>query len=282
MTGAASILDRGEQRIPGRTRRISPSLEPAGISSDDRARDSGADDPVAGARCESAPHRERRHPSRHWHRPRRQQRGQLFLRPEVPGTLPRARDGFKDRHGALAKQAARFRIYGYDANGRVVREITAQEAGITWSVDVANSKAAWYEVNKAFDIAGAPPVPRRNASVMDRSSLIVQANRRVVRGASAASQPLDGGSFQGQKISLGEVFTDERGRLVFLPGKGAAYSTSSRRRLGDLRTTTVGPTTCATGRFARRSSSTAAVSRRSPRGSSRRSQITRRASRAAW
>lgn len=156
----------------------------------------------------------------------------FFFGPEVPGVLPRARDGFKDRHGAIAKQAARFRIYGYDANGRVVREITAQEAGITWSVDVANSKAAWYEVNRAFDISGAPPVPRRNANVADRSSLIVQANRRVVRGASAAPQPLDGGIFQGQKISLGEVFTDERGRLVFLPGKGAAYSTSSAPPLG--------------------------------------------------
>jgi len=156
----------------------------------------------------------------------------FFFGPEIPGALPRARGGFKDRRGAIAKQAARFRLYGFDADGNVVREITAQEADITWRVNVANSKAAWYEVNRAFDIPDAPPVPRRNASVADRASLIVQARPRTVRGASARPQRLDGGRFHGREINLGEVFTDGRGRLIFLPGSGAAYSTASAPPLG--------------------------------------------------
>ncbi|MFL5905782.1 MAG: LodA/GoxA family CTQ-dependent oxidase [Solirubrobacteraceae bacterium] len=34
---------------------------------------------------------------------------------------------------------------------------------------------------------------------------------------------LDGGSFLGQPVSLGEAMTDGAGRLVILPGRGAAY-----------------------------------------------------------
>ncbi len=68
-------------------------------------------------------------------------RESFFFGPETPGALPRAPGGFKDAHGAVARQAARFRVYGLDASGRPVRELTAQEAEITWRVNVANTAA---------------------------------------------------------------------------------------------------------------------------------------------
>lgn len=145
----------------------------------------------------------------------------FFFAPEVPGAIPRG--PFKDANGAVAKQAARFRLYGYDPHGRVVCELTADLAEIRWEVQVANCKAAWYGVDTAFDVPGAPSVPRRNAGVEKRSSLIVQATPRTLQGPGAGPEPLDGGEFQGIPISLGEVMTDAEGRLIVLPASGAAH-----------------------------------------------------------
>src|SRR5262245_55047814 len=57
---------------------------------------------------------------------------------------------YRDTAGRIKRQAARFRVYGFDAKGRVVREITAREATITWTVRVANKKAAWFRFEGAL------------------------------------------------------------------------------------------------------------------------------------
>jgi hypothetical protein len=145
----------------------------------------------------------------------------FFFAPEVPGATPRG--PFKDVNGAVAKQAAHFRLYGYDQQGRVVGELTANLVDIRWQVQVANCKAAWYGVDTAFDVPGAPSVPRRNATVTDRSSLVVQSPPRSVAGAGAGPLGLDGGEFLGVPVSLGEVMTDAEGRLIVLPASGAAH-----------------------------------------------------------
>ena len=150
----------------------------------------------------------------------------FFFGPEVPGAPPRAPDGVKDAAGAVARQAARFRVYGLDAAGLPVRELTASEAVITWHVNVANSKAAWYEFDTAFDIPGAAPADQRNAGVKDRSKLVVAPGERSVRGAAAGPVALDG-SFQGENVGLGELMTDGEGRLVVLPGRGRGYTDGS-------------------------------------------------------
>jgi len=144
----------------------------------------------------------------------------FYFGPEVPGTA--ARGPFKDASGAMAKQAARFRLYGYDAQGRVLGEITAGDAEITWRVDVANAKPVWYEPAEAFDVPAPPPTALRNPTVTDRASLVARATPRVITGPGAAPQPLDGGTFLGVPVDLGEVFTDRAGRLVVMPGPGAA------------------------------------------------------------
>ena len=145
----------------------------------------------------------------------------FFFAPEVPGATPRG--PFKDANGAVAKQAARFRLYGYDQDGRVVGELTADLAEIRWKVQVANGKAAWYGVDTAFDVPGAPSVSRRNATVSDRASLVVQATPRTLQGPADGPAALDGGEFQGIPISLGEVMTDAEGRLIVMPASGAAH-----------------------------------------------------------
>ena len=88
---------------------------------------------------------------------------EYFLAPEAPGLLPdpdgpvpgRHADwhpGFKDALGRIKRQACRFRIYGLDADGEVVQEITADDAEITWEVHLAARKAARYQFNNAMDL----------------------------------------------------------------------------------------------------------------------------------
>jgi hypothetical protein len=153
----------------------------------------------------------------------------FFFGPEVSGALPRAAGGFKDSSGAVARQAARFRVFGFDKRGRVVRELTAADAQITWQVNVANSKAAWYEFDTAFDIPGAVPAPIRNPKQVGaaRGRLAVAPPGRAVSGKAAGPVALDGGSFLGEAVPLGELMTDGAGRLVFLPAQGRGYSPGS-------------------------------------------------------
>ena len=156
-------------------------------------------------------------------------RESFFLGPEVPGALPHSVGGFKDAHGAVARQAARFRVFGLDRRGGVVRELTAADAQITWRVEVANSKAAWYEFDVAFDIPEAVPAPIRNPKVQGsaRSRLVVRPPARSVSGTGAGPVSLSGGSFLGEPVPLGELMTDGAGRLVFLPAQGRGYSPDS-------------------------------------------------------
>ncbi|MFZ0091250.1 MAG: LodA/GoxA family CTQ-dependent oxidase [Solirubrobacteraceae bacterium] len=152
-------------------------------------------------------------------------RESFYFGPEVPGRLPHPEGGFKDAAGAVARQAARFRVFGVDRMGRVVRELTAAEAEITWRVDVANGKAGWYAFSTPFDIPGAVPATRRNPQVTgaDRRRLVVAPPARKIRGVGAGPVALDG-SFLDEPVSLGELMTDGAGRLVFLPGPGRGYS----------------------------------------------------------
>ena len=52
-------------------------------------------------------------------------------------------DRFKDAEGRIKRQAARFRIYAYARNGVALRELTAAEATIEWTVQLANKKASY-------------------------------------------------------------------------------------------------------------------------------------------
>jgi len=148
---------------------------------------------------------------------------QFFIGPEVPGSFHSG--PFKDDRGRIKRQAALFRIYGYDEHDRLVGEITEHEAAIEWSVHVANHKAAWHE----FDGLNAN-TPVRNADVADRRSLVIDPGPRSLAGPHRIAT-FDGGAFRGRKVPLGEARTDESGRLLVLGGFGTSASVPKGRRL---------------------------------------------------
>ena len=111
----------------------------------------------------------------------------FFYGPEVSYPTPAAPGFYRDAIGALKRQAARFRIYGYNAAGAVVAELTTANASITWSVHLRNEKAAWYEFQLAMDIpevADAKPAKRRNFAVTgpDRAKLAIEGGTVAISG----------------------------------------------------------------------------------------------------
>lgn len=184
-----------------------------------------------------------------------------FIGPEAPGVVPDPGDGlYKDGNGRIKRQAARFRVYGYNAAGDVVKEITSDDATIEWEVRVANKKAAFFAFQGKY---GFDPKQLRNSTVAaaDRGKLIIDPGPKKISGPDAAAVELDGGSafkglppgelsgllaystdsareprdrkkpvkvtYTGVDVSLGRLETDAKGRLIFVGGAGLADSTST-------------------------------------------------------
>ena len=151
---------------------------------------------------------------------------EFFIAPELPGTQPDPGGSFKDAAGFMKRQAVRFRLFGYDAQGQVVREITAEDSNIEWTVELANHKADWYDFTMAMDIPEAVSAERRNRSVGDRSSLRIDPGPRTVSVVSPSAS-FDSGRFQGEEVYLGELQMEQDGQLLVLGGRGRSFSPSS-------------------------------------------------------
>jgi len=152
-----------------------------------------------------------------------------FVGPEVTEPIPEEPGFYRDATGALKRQAALFRIYGYNAAGQVVRELTAGCGSMRWTVHVANKKAAWYQWQMALDVpeAAAVQVPLRNANLQgdDRKGLVIDGGPRSIEAPNAQDPaPQFIGKFQGTDVYLGEIRTDAEGRLLFLGGHGVSAS----------------------------------------------------------
>ena len=185
---------------------------------------------------------------------------EYFIGPEVPGVAPNYGKNYKDSNGLLKPQAARFRVYGYDANDTIVAEITHDPAnGVTleWDVHMRNMKAANYAFQGKF---GFNPDQYRNPGVTpnapgtdpnSRISLIIDPGAKQISGKSKTgieAIQLDGGtifsgidtaeiptsliekgatgtttvSYTEKEVSLGRLETDDAGRLIVVGGKGDA------------------------------------------------------------
>lgn len=132
---------------------------------------------------------------------------------------------YRDHTGALKRQAAQFRIYGFNAAGKAVKELTADNAEIVWHSHLANQKSSWYQFQMALDIPDAATAPAsmlRNINIADRKSLIIDGGARSVSGKNIDSGHEFNGTFQGRPVYLGEMHTDDKGRLVMLGGRGVA------------------------------------------------------------
>ena len=119
---------------------------------------------------------------------------EFYLAPEQAGQLPNelTPDGgeqpvtkFKDGQGRVKRQAARFRVYGYDDDFKQGKEIqvgdriqvvywktgqsiVGEVKDIQWTVYLANKKASWYEFQQLDGEHGyGPGHPLRNGDVTD-------------------------------------------------------------------------------------------------------------------
>lgn len=156
----------------------------------------------------------------------------FYIGPQVADPAPRPPGFYRDATGALKREVAEFRVYGYDGEGRVVRELQmGEDVEIEWTVELANHKAAWYNFELALDIpeaAAAPPSTRRNAKVPfpERGKLSITPGARSIRkpAASGKAYRFDNGKFMGITVPLGELRTDKAGRLLVFGGHGKSAS----------------------------------------------------------
>jgi hypothetical protein len=156
-----------------------------------------------------------------------------YIGPEVTHPQSKPNGSYRTPDGSLKREAARFRIYGYNAAGEVVGELTAANADITWTAHVVNQKANWFHFITAMDIPETKDlsVTRRNPKIAgaDRAELIIDPGPRSITGASVSGgreHRFDSGEFKGEQVYLGELQTDEQGHLLFLGGHGKSESPS--------------------------------------------------------
>jgi hypothetical protein len=175
----------------------------------------------------------------------------FFIGPEVPG-LPPLGDApgttappYKVE-GLVKPQAVRFRIFEYKRIRGIltpIREVTLDTPGvlgISWSAHLANKKASFHQFS---GLRGERQAPGgwRNSSVTDRRSLEIDFGARAIAGPAlgpvefrvGTSDDPDTESYpindSGEPVIdyLGELRTDDAGRLIVIGGKGRAASSVS-------------------------------------------------------
>lgn len=143
---------------------------------------------------------------------------------------------YRDKTGAIKRQAAQFRIYGFNAAGKAVKELTMENAKITWHSHLANQKSSWYQFQIALDIPDAsdpniPPSLLRNIDVKDRSKLLIDGGKEEISNPNVTKGMKFKGKFMGTSVYLGEMRTDEKGRLIMLGGRGKAENINGERAI---------------------------------------------------
>lgn len=154
-----------------------------------------------------------------------------FLGPEVPYPAAQKAEHYRAESGKLKREAARFRIYGFNARGEAVQELTADDCDeLEWTVELGNQKSSWYTFQLALDIpeaADAPPSLLRNAAIAKRERLEITPGPRTISGKNKHGKKyaFGNGAFMTLgKVYLGSLRTDEDGRLVVLGGHGVSAS----------------------------------------------------------
>jgi len=161
-----------------------------------------------------------------------------FYGPEIPGHFEEPKGGFKDEHGAVKRQAARFRVYGTNKDGKVIEVNKASGYELVWKVQVMNKKASWYTFMGRTQEGAFKPgyTTLRNPKVQadkvpdERTHLIVDSGLKDVHLGQKV--PLVGHFYvsktKSTKIHLGDARTDEQGRLVVLAGHGESKSIADK------------------------------------------------------
>ena len=192
---------------------------------------------------------------------------EFFIGPEAPGVVvdpggtggPGPNGGtYRDGDMKLKRQAQRYRVYGYDADGNVVGELNADNVQyMSWRVHVRNMKAANYAFQGAYlfqnDLFRNPTIQSDATDPIDRDKLIIDAGVQVISfddpdekvlagdcftGVTSGpvpgyldfecfepedrSHPVDVESAPATDIEIGRLNLDDMGRLLFVAGPGQA------------------------------------------------------------
>jgi L-lysine epsilon oxidase-like protein len=104
-----------------------------------------------------------------------------FTGPETPGDPLVPAGGYRDSDAAgfIKRQAARFHLFAYDENDALIGEITADQADISWTVHIANTKAA----AERFHPKSVTAPPLRNATFQtNRNQLLLDPGSVSIAG----------------------------------------------------------------------------------------------------
>lgn len=126
-----------------------------------------------------------------------------YLGPESPGHPPNPPGGFKDPLGRIKRQAARFRIYAYNQQGQAIKELTSEDATITWTVELANKKPSYEMFLGEYWDMQYPQFnhvhPLRNQEISDpeerKRLLEIRPGPRSIVGPNATKVVFDKGTF---------------------------------------------------------------------------------------
>lgn len=175
---------------------------------------------------------------------------EYFIGPTIPGVPASDNNDFRDPQGRIKRQAAKFFVFGLDAEGNILGELNESHGvNIDWRVDVANKKAEWYQFDIALDIPAAEGFYDTNGNAQNprglpllcqkrnlyfegsRKDLMIEATARHISGINKnADGQGKGYRFEGtigtqqKEVYLGEVRTDDSGNLIFLGGLGLSDS----------------------------------------------------------
>lgn len=198
---------------------------------------------------------------------------EFYVGPEAPGVVvdpggsggPGPKGGtYRDSGARLKRQAQRYRVYGYDAEGKVVAELTSDSGLINsmrWRVHVRNMKAANYAFQGPYLF---DPDQLRNPSIqpgkkpIERNKLIIDPGVHTIGSGQAGPVVMKGDVFTdidkgvlpgalrfegftpkdtskdvevtykaAKDIELGQLRLDDQDRLLFVPapGKGECVTT---------------------------------------------------------
>jgi hypothetical protein len=178
----------------------------------------------------------------------------FFIGPETPGGVGLEIDSTTGGEipvtkykasGQIKRQAARFRIFEYEVAPvtgilTLQREITANEATIEWKVDLVNRKGALdHTPPHGIDPHSAGRPRNMHLSGAARDALVIRDPRdQRVSGRNVGTTPatpavtFDQGTFLGKPVYLGELRTDQLGRLLVLGGRGKSESVPPGKPVG--------------------------------------------------
>ncbi len=179
---------------------------------------------------------------------------EICLSPDAIGGLPYDADlhgnligpitEFKDSKGLIKRQGQPFKIY--QENGQELTLDSSNVASIKWTVHLANKKAAWYQYselqgNLLYGVSNsytAQNIAFRNPDItgQNRQSLIIDPGPRSVSGKQQSigfnkenapvnypvQYPPSEVKYGVSVKTLGDLLTDDVGRLVVLGGFGNA------------------------------------------------------------